>query len=260
MNRLVSVAALLGAVLLVSCEKNAVQALPEEPLPGAQIKFFNFGLNAPAVNFYAGETKMTAVFTTDTIESVTGVAYGSVGNGGLYLGLAPGTYTLTGRIAAATDKNLAIDTISATLADGGSYSFYLSGSYDATAKNVDAFIVEDPLAASWDYAAASVRFVNALYNAKPMTLYLKNTDTTVTKDSIPVGGEVAYKAAGPFTAVPNGVYNLITRYTGSNTSIISRTNVSFVLGHMYTIAARGDTTVKSSTATNRPFLDNTANR
>jgi hypothetical protein len=60
--------------------------------------------------------------------------------------------------------------------------------------------------------------------------------------------------------VPNGAYNLIARYTGSNTSIIGRTNVSFAAGHLYTIGARGDTTVKSSTATNRPFLDNTANR
>ena len=150
--------------------------------------------------------------------------------------------------------------LSATIADGAYYSFYLSGPYDATAKKADAFLVEDPLPAAWDWSVASVRLVNAIYNAKPMTLYLKNTDTTVTKDSIAAGGEVAYKAAGPFTAVPNGVYNLITRYTGSNTSIISRTNVSFVAGHVYTITARGDTAVKSSTATNRPFLDNTANR
>lgn len=260
MNRLVSALGVLGTVVLVSCEKDAVQVLPEESLPAAQIKFFNFGVNAPAVNFYANDTKMTAIFTTDTIESVTGVAYGSAGNGGLYLGLAPGTYTLTGRITAATDKGLVIDTLSATIADGTSYSFYLSGLYDGTAKKVDAFLVEDPLPAQWDWSGASVRLVNAIYNSKPLTLYVKNVDTTVTKDSIVVGGEVSYKGAGAFTAVPNGVYNLITRYTGSNTSIISRTNVSFVAGHMYTITARGDTTVKSSTATNRPFLDNTANR
>jgi hypothetical protein len=36
--------------------------------------------------------------------------------------------------------------------------------------------------------------------------------------------------------------------------------VSFSPGRVYTITARGDMTVTSSTATTRPQLDNTANR
>jgi hypothetical protein len=36
--------------------------------------------------------------------------------------------------------------------------------------------------------------------------------------------------------------------------------VSFNGGKVYTIGARGDITVVSTTATNRPFLDNTANQ
>jgi hypothetical protein len=36
--------------------------------------------------------------------------------------------------------------------------------------------------------------------------------------------------------------------------------VSFVINHVYTVTARGDMTVVSTSATNRPFLDNTANR
>jgi len=258
MNRPLAIAVLLCAAPLASCDKNTVQELPLAPVPTARIKFFNFGLNAPAVNFYANGTKMTAIMSISGIESTNGVAYSQAGNGGLYSALAPGTYTLTGRIADTTNKDLPIDNLSASIADGKSYSFYLSGLYDTTAKQVDAFVVEDPLPAQWDYSAAYVRFVNAIYNANPLTLYVKNTDATVTKDSIAVGGEVAYKAAGPFTAVPNGVYNLIVRYTGSNRSVISRGNVSFVRGHMYTIGARGDTTKTSGTLA--PALDNTANR
>jgi hypothetical protein len=123
---------------------------------------------------------------------------------------------------------------------------------------VDAFVVEDPLPAQFDYSAAYVRFVNTIYSANPLTLYAKNTDTTVTKDSIAAGGAVAYKAAGPFTPVPNGVYNLIARYTGSNRSVITKGNVSFIRGHMYTIGARGDTTKTSGTLA--PALDYTPNR
>jgi hypothetical protein len=259
MNRPLVVAMLLGVAALGACDKNAVQDLPLAPIAAARIKFFNFGVNnTPGVNFYANETKMTAISSGTQTEATTGVTYGNVGNGGIYSAIAPGTYTLTGRIAATTNKNLPIDALSTTIADGKFYSFYLSGAYDTTANQVDAFILEDPVPAQWDYSVAYVRFVHAIYNANPMTLYVKNTDTTVTKDSIAIGGAVAYKAAGAFTAVPNGVYGLITRYTGANTSVISRSNVSFVRGHLYTVGARGDIT--KTTGTFAPALDNTANR
>ena len=45
------VAGILCIAAVASCDKNAVQQLPFEPVSGAQIKFFNFGLNAPGVNW-----------------------------------------------------------------------------------------------------------------------------------------------------------------------------------------------------------------
>ena len=120
-------------------------------------------------------------------------------------------------------------------------------------------MVEDPLADPTDFAVASVRFVHAISNANPMTLYAKNTATT-TSTEIAIGSEVAYKNAGGFTNVPMGVYDLNTRYAGTATNAITRTGVSFIGGRSYTVGARGDITVVSTTATNRPFLDNTANR
>ena len=99
-NRYRVLAALLGAIVLASCEKNAVQVLPTADLLGARIKFFNFGVGAPGVNFYADNTKMTAIQSGTNTEATTGVAYGGAGNGGVYLAIAPAAYTLTGRIAA----------------------------------------------------------------------------------------------------------------------------------------------------------------
>jgi len=171
--------------------------------------------------------------------------------------IAAGQHTLSGRIAATVDKDLPISTTTATLDNGKFYSFYQSGIYNATTKQVDSFIVEDPLIPNIDYTVAYVRFVHAISNANPMTLYA--TDT-VTKVVTAIGEAVAYKGAGTFTALPNGVYNLTTRYVGATTNAISRTGVSFVAGRVYTIGARGDITVTSTTATNRPFLDNTLNR
>ncbi|MES2179280.1 MAG: hypothetical protein V4550_15585 [Gemmatimonadota bacterium] len=248
------VAMLSCAMALSACDKNAVQDITSSP-PGASIKFFNFGLGSPGVNFYAGTTKLTAISSTTGVEAVTGVAYTAAGNGGFYSGVAPGTYELSGKIATATDKDLAISKVSTTLADGKYYSYYQSGVYSTATKSVDAFVVEDPFVSKIDYTVAYVRFVNAISNSAPMTLYVKNT-TTATE--LPVGAAVTYKSAGAFTAIPSGVYDLGARLTGVATNAISRTAVSFVAGRVYTISSRGDITV--TTGTNVPFLDNTANR
>src|ERR1700682_5833114 len=260
MTRHASIAALLFAGLLSSCGKDSVPDLTG-PFPNARIRFFNFGVNAPGVNFYANTAKMTAISpATPGVESTTGIAYGGVGAGGAYSAIAPGQYTLTGKIAAATDKDLAISTVTTTIADAKFYSFYMSGLYDATGKTVDGFVVEDPFVEPTDFSIATVRFVHAIFNANPMTLYAKNT-TTATE--LPVGAEVAYKGAAAFTSLPAGVYDLSTRYTGLTTNALTRPGVSFVGGRVYTITARGDITVAPSTAcgsTNRTCLDNTANR
>jgi hypothetical protein len=256
MNRFRTVALLLAAAALASCEKTAVQDITG-PLAGSRVKFFNFGVNAPGVNFYANDTKVTAISSATGVESTVGVAYGSVGSGGFYNAIAPGQYTLSGRISAATDKDLVISSASTTIANGMAYSYYQSGFYDAATKKVDAFVVEDAVPAVVNFETTHVRFVNAISNSSAMTLYARNTTTGV---EVAVGGSTAYKSAGAFTALPAGVYDLFTRTAGSTANAISRTGVSFSGGRVYTIGARGDMTVTSTTATNRPFLDNTANR
>ena len=271
MNRNNAFAALLcAAAALAGCdfEKNAVQDITG-PLPSARIRFFNFGVNAPAVNFYANDTKVTAVSstactppdepecTTTGIEPTTGINYGGVGSAGLYSAMDPGQYTFSGRIAAATDKNLPISNATATLEAGKHYSYYQSGFYSTASKKADAFVVEDVFPAEIDWSGAHVRFVNAIANANPMTLYARNT---LTGEEHAIGGAVPYKSAGAFVAVPSGPYELRTRYPGSSTSAIVRTGITFAAGRVYTISARGDITVTSTTAANRPFLDNTANR
>ena len=171
MNRPGSMAALLCAVVLSSCswyDKNTVQDISGPVPAGARVKFFNFGVGSPAVNFYAGSRKMTAVLSATGLESNLGVAYGGVGAGGFYTAIASGQYTLSGRIAGATDHDTVISNLLTTLEEGKSYSFYQSGIY--TPKTVDAFIVEDALPPQIDYSVAYVRFVHAVFNANPMTL------------------------------------------------------------------------------------------
>lgn len=254
MNRLRFFAVLLSAAALAGCEKNAVQDLTG-PLPSARVKFFNFGVGSPPVNFYANDAKMTAISSTTGTESNLGVAYGSVAAGGLYAGIEPGQYTISGRIASATNKDVPISTVAATIQNGKQYSYYQSGFYDAATKTVDSFIVEDNFPAAIDWSAAHVRFVHAISNAAPMVLYATNDETG---QVITIGGAVPYKSAGAFVAVPQGVYDLSTRYEGGTTNVIVRTNVTFGNGRVYTVGARGD--IKSTLAATRPFLDNSLNR
>jgi hypothetical protein len=249
-------AALLCAALLTACEEEGPQDLVSTT-PESQVRFFNFGVNAPGVNFYANDQKVTAILSATGTESTTGVVYGGVGLGGFYSALEPGQYTFSGRIAATVDKDLAISNTTATIEDGKRYSVYLSGFYNTTTKSVEGFVVEDNFAEAYDYTQAYVRFVNAISNSSPMALFVKNTATA---GELPVGGLVAYKNAGAFTAIPAGVYDLTTRLAGSTTAAITRTAVSFSAGRVYTITARGDMTITSTTAVNRPFLDNTINR
>jgi hypothetical protein len=256
MKRLNYILGLLLITALYSCEKNAVQDITGDA-PQARIKFFNFGLGTPGVNFYANDVKMTAISSTSGTESVLGVVYGGVGAGGLYSSIKPGQYVFSGKIAALVDKDLGISSITSTIAAQKDYSFYLSGIYNTTSKTVDGFVVEDAFPATLDTGRAYVRFVNAIFNSSAMTLYAVNTNTTAAE--VAVGAAVAYKAGGAFVALPNGVYNLNVRTTGSATNLITRAAVSFSKGRIYTIGARGDLSPTAVTA-NKPAIDKTLNR
>ncbi|PYO36322.1 MAG: hypothetical protein DMD74_04615 [Gemmatimonadetes bacterium] len=70
---------------------------------------------------------------------------------------------------------------------------------------------------------------------------------------------MAYKGAGAFATITPGVYDFGARYTAGTTNRITVTGVSLVYGHVYTIGARGDTTVTSSTDAKRPLLSSTTN-
>ena len=258
MIRLRSAAVLLSAALLASCgDKQGAQDILGA-LPGARVKFFNFGVNAPSVNFYANDRKITAITSGTGVESTVGVAYGGVGSGGFYSAIEPGQYTFSGRISAATDKDLAVASASAALADGKAYTFYMSGIYDATAKKADAFVVEDNFPEAIDYDAFYIRFVNASSNSQPLVLSFRNPANNGVGV---VGSAVAYKSASPFVRFQgSGVVDLSLRAQGGTTDVVTRTGVSLVQGRVYTVTLRGDMTVTSTTAANRPQLDLTANR
>lgn len=254
-----SLAILLGVVVMTACDKDAVQISSiTAPATGARVKFFNFGINAPQVNFYNNNTKVTAISSTTGVESNVGVAYGAVAAGGFYVALPPGAASFSGRISAVVDNNVPIASVPATLEDGKAYSVYLSGFYNTATKQVEGFVVEDAVPAAIDYNVALIRFVNASPNSQAMQLSVLSSVSTT---EAPIGAAIAYKATGAFVGVPTGSYTLNLRAAGATAPAVTRTGVSFIAGRVYTITLRGDMTLPSTgTATNRPFLDNTLNR
>lgn len=275
MNLHRSVAALLCAVALAACEKNAVRDLTG-PLPSAGIRFFNFSVIAPSVHFYAGDTKLTAstselcsgasnppVTAGDTVclnqgnESAAGIAFGGVSAGRRYTAIEPGQYTFSARTTATADKGTVIASLPATLEQGKLYSYYLGGIYNSTGKTADAFIVEDDYPDTIDWTVSMVRLVNAVGNAPAVTMYAKNNETGT---EYTIGGPAAYKSASAFTVLPPGSYNLRARAAGATTDSFTRTNATFEPGIVYTVTTRGDFTSNSTTAANRRFLDITINR
>ena len=270
MNRYSIAVAAIGAIALAACEKNAAQDITA-PATGANVRFLNLGANAPGVNFFANDTKVTSVAstncspppatpnpacTTTGAETQTGTAFGALANGGLYNVLTPGSVQLAGKIATATDYGVAVATATASLETGKYYSFYTSGIYDAATKKMDAFVVEDPLPA-FNFAKAYVRFVNASSNASGLTLYALNKTTTV---EAPIGAAVAYKAAGAFMPIDSGAYDLNLRPSATDAAVVTLPAISFAVNRVYTVSLRGNMTVVSTTAADRPILQSNTNR
>ncbi len=256
MLRLRFLTALACVAALSACEKNAVQSITT-PVSGAFVRFHNYGVATPGVNFYANDQKLTAISnavctpppttpnpacTTTGVESTTGVVYGSVASGGNYAMVAPGQYKLSSRLASTTDNGLAVSSATTTLADGKFYSYFVSGIYSASAKTADAFVVEDALPTSFDYTKTYVRVVNTSSNSPSITVTaaLQSGGGTV-----PIASAVAYKAASPFITTVPGLTDVTVTITGGTP--VTFKGLNLVGGHVYSLALRGDATSNSST-------------
>ncbi|SHG97383.1 DUF4397 domain-containing protein [Pedobacter caeni] len=252
-------AVLLLSIFIYSCDKTDIQTI-DGPAKGTSVKFFNFAVNSPVVNYYANDTKVTAAVSTTGAESgTTGLGYAAVYPAtNAYAILPGGSYDLkaTRPSTAAADPKLVINKLTANLEEGKNYSLYMCGFYNTTAKSSDAFILEDILPPI-DSSAAYVRFVHTSPNANPVDMIMQDRTS---KAEIVIGTNRSYKSATTFVKVPQAVYDLILRYPGSPTNVYSRTEVSVTKSNTYTFTLRGDINVGGTTATNRTFIDSTPNR
>jgi hypothetical protein len=267
----IALTAMLFSAAFYSCKKNDVVNF-DQPLTESttQIKYYNFGVNAPNVNYFANDIKVTGTVSATGAETATGgITSGGVYPTSNYSVLSSNTYAIKAQIptVAATNPGVVINTLNAKVESNKFYSYYTCGIYNTTDKTADAFITEDQLPAI-DYNTAYVRFVNTVSNATAgFNLYARNTLIPNSADIL-VATNVAYKGASSFVAIPTGTYELYARYAATPTvntiprnATLGGGTVAFANGKVYTISSRGDMAVPTTgTATNRPLLDNTANR
>jgi hypothetical protein len=252
---------LISALFItVSCEKSAVQVIDSTPT-GPLIRFYNFALDGPSVNFYANDLKVTATSSATGLQATTGVNYaGLFPANNSYVALSSAGSVVVKTVTPSTalvNPSINIANVTAAVQAGKYYSFYTSGVFDVTAKTTSGFIVEDIIPAV-DTSSAYVRIVNVIPNAGISGFDLKAVNTT-TLESVVIAAATAYKAASEFVKVPNGIYNLTAVSTNSPTSYtITRSAVSFSKGFVYTISTRGDATL--TTGTNLRALDLSRNR
>ncbi|QKJ28861.1 DUF4397 domain-containing protein [Mucilaginibacter mali] len=264
-RKYIQMAALLLLSLTFSCKKQEFKTIDAPVDPSApQIKFFNFSVNMPSVNFYANDTKVTATLSATGAEAAAGLAYGSVLPASNYATMAAGNYTFKAVVSstATANANVTLGTVTGTLESNKLYSLYTGGFYNTTTKTSDMFLIGDTMPAD-DKVTVSIRLVNTISNGtEPLDLYVKNTTTGA---ETKVASAVAYKSASAFTTVPVGIYELYGRYpSNATTNVVVRNGTSAVgltQGRVYTITALGDMTVSTTgTATNRCRFDNTTNR
>lgn len=245
--------------MFFSCEKNTIQKIDSAP-KGAFVRFYNFALSGPSVNFYIDDAKISANSSATGIEATTGVNYGgifpannsyvSIENTGdvSFKTIVPSTAT--------ANPNVTIVSVNTSIEPDKYYSFFTSGVYNATTKTTSGFVVEDILPAV-DTSMAYVRFVNTFpNNLNGFSLKAVNTNTL---EEFVITAPISFQGSSAFLKVPGAVYNLIA--TSSNVPMsytITRKDVSLSKGFVYTIASKGDPTV--TTGANLPSLDLTRNR
>lgn len=251
-------------LFMISCKDEAVLNI-NEPIVGARVKLYNFGISAPTVNFYSNDTKISAVLSATGVESINGISTGSV-YPSIGYALSPEGQRLFQAITPPAiplpaPPNTTIAAVSAAVVNDKFYSVFVSGFYSATDKKADMFVVEDNFPKGLDTATTYIRLVNPGSNTSTLKAILTKT-TTVTGqppiiENFTLADAVPYKGASPFVAFKPGAYS-ITVTDAASGKVVTRAATSFLRERVYTLALRGN--LVTTTTGFAPFIDFTTNQ
>lgn len=257
------------AVVISSCgEKDIIiNEYTREPGNEAQVRFYNFGINAPSVNFYADNVKITASQSLTGEMAPTGVSFGatypSIGYvevpGGDNINIfskTPTTLAIPANNVNNYQQDKEVSNITVPkLESKKQYSLFIAGYFDKDTHKAESFIISDELPPS-DTSKVFVRFVNSgVAEAGTLSIKVSKMDGTEVISEEMVAAELAFKSATEFKDFPYGTYKFTIIPSNANNRIWERT-ITLNRDRVHTIAVRGDLRNTSPA----PLLDNTQNR
>lgn len=236
---------LIAGAFLSGCDKNAIPEVAD-PLDSdqvAQAKFFFHSDDAPSVNFFINNEKVSAVGSNNDDEE-QGSKYKSVFPSNAYALVPSGSVD----ISAMDVTGAEIAFTQATLSPGKNYSIYLVGNEGS----YEVFTMEDNLPTS-DNNKIYWRFVNTMAEI-PFTVdaYAVRAAVPETDDApaeaaqvIPLGMDFDFKEGGEYVELIPGrytfkVFNSTVDYDPlTSSSFLSHTLTVGSLGRIYTTQIRG---------------------
>lgn len=207
---------LLMAILpFVACTKNAIPELTEDVPPDATfVKFFFHVEDAPGLNFYLGDQKVSAE-NSSTSDQEQGSGYGDVYPSNAYAIVPSGNFEvkakeLSGNTIASAEANFMPST---------HYSVYLVG----TTENYDVFVMEDQLPPD-DRVKIYWRFVNTMANMPFKVDFYAVRAAEPASGSIPaqpvqvvsLGMSIGFKEAGDYKELQPGNYTFKVFESGTD--------------------------------------------
>lgn len=227
-----------------ACDENAIPEITESVPEGATyVKFFLHAQDAPIVNFYFDDKKVSAV-SSSSDDEVKGNGYGSVFPSNAYALIPSGTFNVNARDL----EGNTVASSSITFAADKNYSAYLVGA----AESPEIFAMEDVLPEP-DNVKIYWRFVNTMA-AMPFAVDVFAVKAAVAAtDEIPaqpveiitLGNNLAFKEAGDYKELQPGKYNFRIFESGTDydietsTPYIQNTVTVGTLGRVYTTQIRG---------------------
>lgn len=243
LNKLVMLFAMV--LILVACEENAIPEVTELVAEDATfVKFFLNAEDAPEVNFYFDELKVSSVVSS-TSDEVQGNKYGTVFPSNAYALIDASTFNiyakdLEGNVLATQNFNFEADT---------NYSAYLLGTPDS----YEIFVMIDELPVA-DYDRIYWRFVNTMTDIPfAVDAYAVKAAVPPTDDSpfqpvvvVPLGNSLAFKQAGDYEELQPGKYTFKAFESGTeydvetSTPYIQNTVTLSSKGRVYSTQIRGN--------------------
>lgn len=248
-----------AALLVLSCEKNTVPVQDTLVTSGARVKLFHAAPEAPGVNLFVNEQKISANTPVGATVTNPGTPAPIV-FGGTFPGATNANYAVIGtaagqqktvKISAPASGTVTSETVlynqPVTLEDNKYYTLFVAGA----GTQPEVLLVNDDFSSATDANKYYVRFVNLITGANEYDLALSNGTVIVPK--------LAYKASSAFVPVDGALASTFSlRLAGTTTAVGSNYNFTgSTSGRVLTIVAVG---IPGRTGTVAPRITGYINR